>query len=74
MLCQEMLACLNIFLIDSSLVYFYFNGKLHLFMVIKIVEFIDFQNKEKCQSIKYLHLIKNKDGILDNQPYIKMHI
>ena len=43
-------------------------------MVIKIVEFIDFQNKEKWQSIKYLHLIKNKNGIWDNQPYIKMHI
>ena len=43
-------------------------------MVIKIVEFIDFQNKEKYQNIKYLHLIKNKDGIWGNQSYIKMHI
>ena len=60
MLCQEMLACLIIFLIVSSLVYFYFNEKLHLFIVIKIVEFIDFQNKENYQSIKYLHLIKIK--------------
>ena len=46
--------------IVSSFVNFDFNGKLHLFMVLKIVKFIDFQNKEKYKSIKCFHLIKTE--------------